>query len=336
MFDAIPFDRRSCAEALPDYLSIVGGFPPADPDPIGEALATRRGGIPFPELACHVAGVPFGRGELARALTSSDLGDALEKAGTAVAGVAYDEQRAELAPVIFDAPARGIRAVEMPLLDLGEINQVPAVGSVPLSLGEIATATVERPALFAGRFLLSRDAIEGNDIGLAAQVTRQLGGMPARIEARLAGEALEAASIEATTATGLDVASIREALATLRTRETDAGNVANLRGQYLICPPSAEAAAWILRESMGRRFDVIVNAWVDAAFMLCPPAQAAVLARPVPVGLDGRPSVMRSAAVDRDPETGSDVHYDGIGFRVEAYVGVSVVATVGAVKIALS
>jgi hypothetical protein len=334
----IPYARKDCSNALADYISILSGRSPADPDPVAEVLALRSRVSPM-EVIAHIGGFVFDRGDpamLTRIFGSSDIGDALEHALTRVAGIAYVEQAAEMAPVFFDAPTRGIRAADLPLIDLGELQRVTAGGApIPLPLNTVTAATVEKPAHFAARFLITRELVLAEELDLIDHAVRQLAGMAARIESRLAGQALDAASIVTTTEVGLTVASIGEALGRLRTRTTAAGSVANLRGYYLVVPPAKEAAALVIGETMGgARLSVIPNAWLGtASYLLCPPAQSPVLARPRPIGLDGLPSVSKTRAVQRDAITGEESHFDGMALRVDAYIGASVVDTTGVIEI---
>lgn len=344
MFDpSIPYSRRDVDDGLADYIAIRSGYPPSDPDPVAVALARGGQRAPFGEVLAHLAGASYDPARLVRIFTQSDVGNAVGKALTKVAGIAYDEATSEIAPVLFNAPARGIRPVELPLMDLGEVTKVPPCGGpVPLPMITITSATVAAPALFAARFLVSRQIVVGDDIGVIDHAVRQLAGMTARIQDRLAAEALDAASIVTTSAVGLDTSALGEALALLRTRTTRGGNKANLKGSFLIVPPGKEVVARILVSSLSYGaqppvLGIIVNPWLGtASYLLCAPRQTPVLARPMPVGDSGLPIVFPTGAHDVNPETGEEMAYDGLAIRFEQYIGVSVVDTTGAIKIPAS
>lgn len=265
-FDSVPLKPRDIKAALGDYLALRAGVRLADADPFAFAMArTQLGRASLAEIAFSLSGEAPDMVNLSRAMNSSDFTDAAGKAMTAAAGVAYDTAGAEIEPLLWPIESKAREQVEIPVMDLGELEELPRSGGPgKITLASIDSAVASGAAPFSARFVVSRELILSDRAGLMYRAAAQLGGDSARIKLRQAASELDGAGadISSTTATGLDIAAVGEALGTLRSRATPQRDHANLRGEYLLIPPGREAAALALNWSMNNRLKIVVDPWL--------------------------------------------------------------------------
>ena len=241
----LPFARRDVSEALPDLLLLRAGVPVAEPHPVAERLAEGRYRASLPEVAAHLAGYSGPDQAIQRrALTSSDFGDSLEAALARIIGIDYTRTADEHAPLCYDLPLKGMKAAELPELDLGQLTRTSNTGQPELlALTELQTGATVQPYTFAARFLVSRELLINDDAGVITSAVRQLGAHCGRLEAELLagqinsnvtladGDNLITTSNTAGT-TGLDVSALDAGMALLRSNTSRANNLLNLRAAH--------------------------------------------------------------------------------------------------------
>jgi len=309
----LPYSRADVAEAFGDWLALRANLPVSDPHPLAGALLDRNARLL--DVAAHLTGRADLQGnELHRSLVLSDFGDSLAVALARVVGTSYDKQSSEHRAICKDLATRGLKPSQTPVVDLGEPSREPAgSGPVNLSLTTIESGATVRPYAWSSRVHFSRELLISDDAGLLALVAAQLSGHASRLEAAQIAAQIAAnptlgdgdqliVSENSTSATGLDVTSVGEALSLMRTNTTPSGAVANVRGRFLLVPASKEAVATILTASMAvgnaPRLEVIVNSWLSGSdcYLVASPDESPVFIRSFPDSSDGRPEVERTVS----------------------------------------
>jgi hypothetical protein len=340
-------------EAFGDAFQLQAGLPVESPHPLAHRTAFGSRRMPLTELAAIRAGLDYERDpvlQVRAALTGSDFGTDLAAAMTRVLGVDYSRQSEEHLQVVMDLPVKGMRPAALPVIDLGELQKIPGAGGpVPASALDVRVGQTVKPYVWAARFIISRELLISDEIGLLGQIARQLAGHCSRLEAKRIGELLNAngnlsdgapliGPSNTSIATGISASALSEALGLLRTRTTPAGSVANLRGRFLLVPPALEGLALVAaRELMNgpeARLTVVVNSWLSgkSSYLLTDPLDAPVFIRSFPEGFEPIPSIERIARIVI-PETNEPVHYDGQAFSASTIVGVDAVGRLGVVKL---
>lgn len=349
MYDPIPFSTRDVSAALPDFIALRAGVRIEDPDPVAETMYRRL--TTLSELAGNLWGLPPNAplGELGRALVSSDFGTSLATGLNKIVSVGYQRQAGEWLPLLLDLPTKGMRPVQVPAIDLGELGPVPQNGgAVPLAMATIISGETVTPKVWSARFMVGRELLINDGLEIIANAVSMLTGQAARLTPRLIGAALVAngnladgaaliGTANTTTETGLDIASLGEAMEKLRGLTTPAGNTANATGKFLIVPPSKEATARVLVSSLtyGAQppaLTVLVNPWSGtASYLAADPEELPSFARVYPRGINPNPSVERGQAFSTG-ENGEAQYFDGQGFEFIQYIGIQPVGR-GLVKI---
>lgn len=317
------FNQRDVADALGDYLALRSGISVPDVHPVAARMLRQR--WTFADCV-HVLG---------RSVNSADFSEAMAAASARIASIQPAESLA-LDRLTAKIPTKGIRPAALPVVDVGPITRTSGTG-VPLALMSVSHATVEKPALYAARVLIARELVIDDEISPITAVITQLSAGLRRLKGRMIGEALDAAGLPETSETGLAVASVGEALASLRTRVLPEGEIADVAGKFLVVPASVEAKAHILNVSLDNRLEVVVLSWLAGthAYLLADPESAAVLAEPAPINVNRGPDVSPTRAIEVDDD-GNESIFDGLALRIEQYLGISTVGTVGGCAIPLA
>ena len=349
-YDPIPQDSRDLHEALSDLIVLRGGFALDDPHPAAEAM--RHGHVPLQEIAARLFRLPPGAppGELSRALTHSDFGDALATGLNRIISIGYGSAAQGFDTACLDLPTKGLYPVQTPVLDLGELSDDPTEAGrlVPIDVSEGETVT---PRIYGWKFLASRALLLGDGDAILAAWTAQMGGHCARMVPRMIGAVLTTNAALAdgtallttsntTSATGLDLTALAEASAILRNATTPVGNILGARPGFLMVPPSKEMPARVLLASMAKADDppirLLVNPWQPSdSYLLANTADAAVFGRVFPSAWGKAPRIERVSPSVRRPDGNLD-YYDGQAFRAEIALGVQPIGRLGIVKIPAS
>ena len=327
-------------QAGADYVALRCDVDLPDPHPLAESWASQRD-FTLPDMARELYRLPpdVGPGELSRAIHSTDFGESLATGLSRLVRAGYGRQAARWSPLLIDAPTRGLRPIQLPTLDLGEIQEVPKAGGIPLALATIGEGETLQPAMYAVRFLISRELLLSDGIEVMQAIVNQLVGQAARLTPRLIGAAIVAnanlndgspliGAGNTTSADGLDLSALGEAMALLRNATTDSGNTANAEPRFLLVPPSREAAARTLIAAMSAdapALEVLPSPWIGSdCYVVADPADLPTFARTYPRGIDPVPSVERGPSRQM-LEDGSVEHYDGQAFEFGHYIGVAAV-----------
>jgi hypothetical protein len=338
--------KADVERALGDYFALRANLPIRDPDPYAESLIETRHRLV--DIAAHLDDAdPDESGHmLTRRLTSAAFQSALETASATAVGIAYAQQAAEWKSLVRSVPSRGMKGIEAPLVDVGEVQDTTNAGlAARMPLVTVDPGTAVTPRTYASRFLISRELMANDSADAIALAWSQLAGAYARLpmamiaslvetNANLADGAPLIGSSNTTSGTGLDATTIGQALALLRTATTRSGNVANVRGAILMCPPSMEGTALILNESMRGRFTIAVNSWLttDDVYMLADPTESITFLHTFPDSLGEMPTVDTVRPYDYGTN-GEVEHYDGIAHAVRFVVGINAVDRSGIAKI---
>lgn len=345
--------QADVVEAFGDAFLIRAGLPPADPHPMAREFAHGVRRMSLADFSAVHAGLDMYRAPVAdirASLNASDFGESLASAMSRVIGIDYSRQSSEHSQVLFDLPVKGMRPATLPVLDLGELQKIPGAGG-PINLANLSVSEggTVRPYIWSARFIVSRELLVNDDLGVISLAARQLGGHCSRLEAsRIAALLIANVNLSdgapligagnSTASVGLTANSLSEGLGLLRTRTTPAGNVANVRGKYLLVPGALEGlalqAANLLCNGNEPRLTVVVNSWLtgNSCYLLSDPLESPVFVRSYPEGFEPVPTIERVRSI-ADPETGEPFYFDGQAFRAEHIVGIDAVDRMGIVKI---
>jgi hypothetical protein len=350
-----PYKRADVAEALPDLVMLRGHLPiNRELHPLAEALYRGPDKTTMMGIAGNRLGVMPGSDVTAyyRALTSSDFGDSLGTALDRVAGIQYQRQSNNASAVVLDVGGKGYKPTEVPTIDAGELKQVPrAGGPIDLPVVTIGTGNSVTPVEFLVRFLVSRELMISDELGVVAQAVNQLVGQSVRIEGEMLGtlvntnanladgSPLITGNNDLSSGGDVDAATLNSALAQLATQAAPSGSLANLSGAILLVAPNVLATAWALVATLASSgqppIRVVPNSWLTAgtAYLLADPQESPVFVRSIPDFMEGRPEVVRTNATEMDDD-GKVLTYDGQAFLFRHVVGIAAVDRLGIVRLA--
>ena len=122
MAKTIRHRRSDVLECLSDWVALRADLPVEDPHPTALALIER--GYRTTDVAHFlIGGDPDATGpHLTRSLTNHDFGDALSTAAGAAMGSAYNAQAAEWSSIVRSVSSKGMKGLETPVVDIGELR----------------------------------------------------------------------------------------------------------------------------------------------------------------------------------------------------------------------
>lgn len=349
----VDFAARDVREALGDYLLLRGGasLKAHTAHPVAYQLARGHSRRSLKEIAAHLNGLPVGAGydQINMSLLGPVLGDGLADAMTYISGIEYAKQSREHSQLLKDLPTEGLKFSELVRVDIGTFEEIPrAGGPIQLAPNSVDVGARIEPAVYAFLILIGRHILINERAEILAQLPVQVVGHGARLEAQLTANILSSnaplydglplfGASNSVVPKGLNKLSLGEALYMLRTQTMTNGNVANLRGEFLVVPALREVDALELVATLGGRsprLTVVPLAWLPAGYcyVMADPEESPVLVRSRPIGFPAEPTIERRPPVTVDAD-GNTQHFDGQAFKAEHIVGIQAVDRTGIVRI---
>jgi len=295
--------------SLTDYLRLAAGQTIRDPEPL--ARSWIRGGLTLSEVRAEMN------------LTTSDFAEAMSGAGTSLLRASFASANADVAAIsrVIEVPDYKSQAAA----SLAISEPVAVAEDEPLPDGEVTvTETDSGSGLveYGMRLAFSRALFSS----LGSSITEAVQGHGASfslIEMRRIAELLEAETLTTSASSALDATGLGKVTAALRNATNESGALLNLPLAVVVVPPALEHACYVLRESSGRQFRVVANAFLTSSttwFGFAPPALAAPVRRLVLRGASGPTLVMDSK---RSLERGARFALThSVGFRFAGTAGV--------------
>ena len=245
-------DKRTITELLPDYFAAqIEDRPWRKWHPLLRPVLSDR--LSLSDL------------EIRSGMTRADFGNTMTSGIAELLSQKWKDLTSDFDKISKTIPLDDYRATNIGSFTIAEPVEVPEGSPLPQAKAAVTEGARQgRLRQFGTKFQFSRSAFMTWGENLAQQII-DFAPVFSQVEWRLVAETLEAGTLATSASSSLTVAGFNSVAATMRNSLNGAGGKTNLPVSAIVVPEQLEGTALVLREALGKAFDVLVNCHLTSA-----------------------------------------------------------------------